>query len=86
MRLVLASAALVAAFFAQIPAGQAQSGNKPWCAVVNIGWGDAAEICEYNTVEECQPNVIAGNRGFCNVNPRYVEPVKRSGKRHAKVH
>jgi hypothetical protein len=30
--------------------------------------------CRYRTVEECVPNVIAGNRGFCNLNPRGPGP------------
>ncbi|MGB7780289.1 MAG: hypothetical protein WCF86_02030, partial [Pseudolabrys sp.] len=28
--------------------------------------------CRYHTFAECQPNVLAGNRGFCNPNPSYV--------------
>jgi hypothetical protein len=28
--------------------------------------------CYYKTVEECVPNVLAGNRGFCNVNPYWT--------------
>ena len=25
--------------------------------------------CQYNSFEACVPNVVSGNRGFCNVNP-----------------
>jgi hypothetical protein len=44
-------------------------GNAPWCAVVDQGAGNVMWNCEYDSVEECVPNVLAGNRGFCNVNP-----------------
>ena len=27
--------------------------------------------CEYGSIETCRPNVIAGNRGFCQLNPYY---------------
>ena len=27
--------------------------------------------CQYNSLEECIPNVLSGNRGFCNVNPAF---------------
>ncbi|HEX4409609.1 MAG TPA: DUF3551 domain-containing protein [Xanthobacteraceae bacterium] len=43
-------------------------GDAPWCAVVNTGKGVVWD-CQYQTVEQCVPNVIAGNRGFCNLNP-----------------
>ena len=64
-------------------------GNAPWCAVVNLGMGDVYWDCQYRTVEECVPNVIAGNRGFCNLNPygpgpaAAAVPQKRHHKRHA---
>ena len=51
----------------------------PWCAVVSIGAGNVTWDCHYNSFEECAPNVIAGNRGFCNRNPRwpgYYQPPK----------
>ena len=44
-------------------------GNAPWCAVITLVGGNAYWDCQYRTVEECVPNVIAGNRGFCNLNP-----------------
>jgi hypothetical protein len=87
MRLVLASAALAAALFCNIPAGQAQIVVKPWCAMVNTGFGNLSELCDYNTFEECRPNVVAGNRGFCTENPRYKpEPVKHRTRRHVRAH
>jgi hypothetical protein len=27
--------------------------------------------CQYNLLEECVPNVLSGNQGFCNVNPAF---------------
>ena len=27
--------------------------------------------CYYQTIAECQPNALAGNRGFCQRNPYY---------------
>jgi hypothetical protein len=44
--------------------------------------------CQYRTIEECRPNVLAGFRGWCNPNPYFVaEPAatKRSRKRHARA-
>ena len=69
-----------------IPAAEARTGNARWCAVVNIGYGDVAEICKFATIEACRPHVIAGNRGFCNENPGFVEPPARRArqKRHIK--
>jgi hypothetical protein len=61
-------------------------GNAPWCAVQNLGTGDVEWDCEFRTVEECVPNVIAGNRGFCNINPGFVPPVSARPARHRKRH
>ena len=44
-------------------------GDAPWCTVINIGPGTVYCDCQYRTIEECVPNVIGGNRGFCNLNP-----------------
>jgi hypothetical protein len=68
VKLMIAAAAFVAAMSADVPASHA-FGNAPWCAVIEIGNGEVYWDCQYRTVEECVPNVIAGNRGFCNVNP-----------------
>ena len=42
-----------------------------WCAVLGMGKG-AYWDCQYRTFEECRPNVLAGNRGWCNPNPYFV--------------
>jgi hypothetical protein len=70
-RTLVAAGAFAAAtsFFmcSAIPPGYAY-GDAPWCAVINIGKGVTWD-CQYQTAEQCIPNVIAGNRGFCNLNP-----------------
>jgi hypothetical protein len=69
------------------PAAHAGSfGNAPWCAVQDLGAGDVVWDCEFRSVEQCVPQVIAGNRGFCNVNPRFVPPVSATPLRHRKRH
>jgi hypothetical protein len=82
----LALAAMVAGTsFLAAPAAQAQSGNAPWCAMVDTGMENISEICAFRSVEECRPFVLAGNRGSCEPNPRYVEPARRHPrKRHVK--
>ncbi len=70
MRLALSIAAAAAILRCEAPSSQGQThGNAPWCAVTDQGTGEIVWDCEYRTVEECVPNVLAGNRGFCNVNP-----------------
>lgn len=62
------------------PAG----GVAPWCAVISLGIGSVYWDCQYRSIEACRPNVISGNRGFCNPNPAFygpTEPRRRSGKR-----
>jgi hypothetical protein len=59
-------------------------GNAPWCAVTSI-WGDVYWDCQYRTLEECVPNVIAGNRGFCNLNP-WPGPPQGASYRYPKRH
>ncbi len=69
-----------AAMLSQTTASRATTvGNAPWCAVMNMGDGDVIWDCEYATVEQCVPNVLAGNRGFCNVNP-YGPPVRAAAQ------
>lgn len=67
-KLVLAAAAFGATMTVAAPASYAY-GDAPWCAVVEIGAGEVYWDCQYQTFEACRPNVIAGNRGFCNINP-----------------
>jgi hypothetical protein len=68
-KVVITSATLAAALCFKVSPSQAQYyGDAPWCAVITVGMG-VAWYCQYRTVEECVPNVLAGNRGFCNLNP-----------------
>jgi hypothetical protein len=68
VKLMVAAAAFVAAMSVHVPVSHA-FGDAPWCAVIEVGTGEVYWDCQYRTVEQCVPNVIAGNRGFCNVNP-----------------
>jgi hypothetical protein len=85
MRWMLAVAALAAALCFDAPASLAYSGNERWCAVVSVGDGGVIEDCSYRTIEECVPNVLAGNRGFCNLNPRW-EGVTSPAAKHRPHH
>jgi hypothetical protein len=72
-RLTTAVAALAAAMCFQASTSQAQYyGDAPWCAVLQIGTGSVTWHCYYRSVEECVPNVLAGNRGSCNLNPYFT--------------
>ena len=63
-------------------------GDAPWCAVINIGKDSVYQDCQYRSFDDCyrRGNILAGNRGFCNVNPwpgpSQVVPYKHR-KRHA---
>jgi hypothetical protein len=86
-RMVLTAAASIAVFSAfSGPASAQIRGNAPWCAVISVGTGSVVWDCQYASIEACRPNVIAGNRGFCNHNPGYAaawEPVRKRAKRRA---
>ena len=65
MRYALAAAVFIAVMAFDLRPAQAY-GRAPWCAVVDVGFADVIWDCHYRSVEECRPNVIAGNRGTCN--------------------
>jgi hypothetical protein len=72
-RLIALIATVAASLCLQVSASQAQYyGDAPWCAVLQIGTGSVTWHCYYRTVEECVPNVLAGNRGSCNLNPYFT--------------
>ena len=77
------TAAAAALHTAVSPVHAAYIGDAPWCAVVNIGSGDIEWDCEYGSIEACRPNVIAGNRGFCQLNS-YYSPAPPYGGPYAK--
>jgi Protein of unknown function (DUF3551) len=64
---VLFAAAVVSLTLAVPSASRATEG--PWCAVTNRGV--IVEDCSMRSLEMCRQLVIAGNRGFCNPNPRW---------------
>jgi len=73
---MLAAAGLAAALGAAAVMGAGVStssagtyGDAPWCAVAAQGGGDILWDCEYSSVQQCVPNILGGNRGFCNLNP-----------------
>jgi len=77
------AAALGAATCAGVSTGNAGTyGNAPWCAVADEGGGDVVWDCEYSSVEQCVPNIVGGNRGFCNLNPYW----RASDGRRATAH
>ena len=74
MRYVLAAAALLA-LAAGVPKPASAyvyaRDGAPWCAVMNSGFGMSWD-CSFASIEACRPNVLAGNRGYCNPNPWFA--------------
>jgi len=60
-------------------------GTAPWCAVISLGMGEPYWDCQYRSIEECAPVVVAGNRGFCNPNPGWEEPANRAPRKKRRV-
>ena len=84
IRMSFAGAAVLA--FLGFGLQPAKAYEAPWCAVVNTGL-DVHWDCQYQSVEQCYPTVLAGNRGFCNPNPYFVAKAtehRHSAKRHAR--
>jgi hypothetical protein len=77
--LLIAGAALAAISFN--PAS-AKAAEPPWCAFISVAQGAVYEDCQYYTFESCRAVVLAGNRGFCNHNPRYIGPVPTKRASH----
>jgi hypothetical protein len=69
MRIMLIATAAAAAILLHPGGSQAYEG--PWCALSDIGGGTMHENCSMRSLEMCRQEVIAGNRGFCNPNPRW---------------
>lgn len=85
IRLLWAAAVLSAVMVAGGGPARA-AGDAPWCAVYDFGFGDAAWDCQYRSIEDCRPHVIAGNRGFCNPNPYFRAPQPRAVRRQHRRH
>ena len=75
MRLLSLGVAIVAAFtVASCESSRSRIPEGPYCAVTNTGFENTAENCYMRSLDACRSEVIAGNRGFCRPNPRYVAP------------
>ena len=72
MHFVLIIVVVAAAILFDIRPGGAYQG--PWCAGTSRGAGSFVYNCSMRTLEQCIPEVIAGNRGFCSPNPNYRGP------------
>jgi hypothetical protein len=70
-KLIFAAASVAAVMSLNGPAAHAAAAwrENPWCAVIDYGDGGVTWECNYRTFEECYPNVLAGNKGSCNLNP-----------------
>ena len=85
IRMIFATMVAVAAVGFSLQPAKAY--RAPWCAVNDLGTGNMYWDCRYSSIEQCRPNVLGGNRGWCNPNPYFVPyaaaPNKHSRKRHA---
>lgn len=64
----------------------AHTREAPWCAVIGMGEDAVYWDCQYSSFEECYPNILAGNRGFCNPNPAYQGVERPLRRRHPARH
>ncbi len=87
-KMMSAAVALAAVMSFGVAAGQAAGWrDEPWCAVIEYD-ADVTWDCSYRTFEECYPNVLAGNKGFCSPSPAGPGPAASAAphkprKRHA---
>jgi hypothetical protein len=70
----LAAATCLFMILAATPGRTATWGHARWCAVTDNGGGNLMWECVYDSVEECQPFILAGNRGYCSLNPYWRTP------------
>jgi hypothetical protein len=85
VRLILVAAAVLSVNLG--PKG-AHASEAPWCAVISTSRDSVYWDCQYRSFAECQPHVLAGNRGWCNPSPYYVAggADKAPPKRHTRAH
>jgi Protein of unknown function (DUF3551) len=83
-RIIFAAAALAFLTFCLQPAAAVYY-EAPWCAVLGMGKGVYWD-CQYQSFEACRPNVLAGNRGWCNQNPYFVSNGPTSHPYYRKHH
>jgi hypothetical protein len=67
----MALAAILFVFLALGAQPARSEGTARWCAVYSVSGGNVREDCNYRTIEACRKNIVAGDRGTCNMNPRY---------------
>jgi Protein of unknown function (DUF3551) len=84
MRILLIAAVAVSAV--SLHARPVIAAEGPWCAFMQVGVEAVYEDCQYRTFEECRPQILAGNRGFCNPNPRWTGPVPTGKSTRHKRH
>jgi Protein of unknown function (DUF3551) len=84
IRTMLAAIGALAALLFVVQPAAADYYGAPWCAVISMGDGDMQWDCEYRSIEECRPNVLAGNRGWCNPNPYFTSYQPTEQRRHRK--
>jgi hypothetical protein len=63
-----------------VPAAHAEG---PWCGVQQDG--GPAWRCEFQTLEQCTQEMVAGARGYCNRNPRWTGSVNERPARRRHV-
>jgi len=86
-RIIFAAVALVFLSLGQQQATADYYQEAPWCAVLDMGKGVYWD-CQYRSFEQCRPTVLAGNRGWCNLNPYFIPngvlASQHYGKRHTR--
>jgi hypothetical protein len=81
-RLLLVLAAMAVSTLFDSHASRAYEGQ--WCAVTNRGGGTVSWNCSMRSFDMCVQEVIAGNRGFCNLNPRWQGNWSSDGRSYRK--
>ena len=72
-KLIIALAAAAAALCFGTSASWAYNDAK-WCVVTDGSSDNATWDCEFDTIDDCRPALMAGTRGFCALNPTYQPP------------
>ncbi len=48
----------------------------PWCLNITFGAGGTESDCSFASFEQCRREILGGNRGFCEQNPRWHGPAR----------
>jgi hypothetical protein len=77
----IAAVVIISAIFGGTAAQSAPLVEGPWCGV-RLGRNAGVWRCQYWSLEQCRSEMIAGERGYCNMNPAYLSgPPQRHRKR-----